>query len=55
MPHEPHHLTPDPAALSARLDRLEQELRDVRSRVNTLFYSVLSVAIADLIGRALLP
>lgn len=38
----------------ARLAALERELQEVRTRVNALFFAVISVALGDLIGRAVL-
>lgn len=36
-----------------RIERVEQELREVRGRVNALFFTVLAVALGDLVGRVL--
>ena len=35
----------------ARLDYLERELAEVRTRVNALFFAVLGVALGELVGR----
>ena len=44
-----------PASDSAtRLDYLERDVSGVRTRVNALFFAVLSVALADLVGRLVL-
>ena len=48
----PRPPAPDDAT---RLDYLEQELREVRTRVNALFFSVLAVALGELAGRLVLP
>ena len=40
---------------AARLDTLEREVQEVRTRVNALFFAVIAVAIADLVGRVVLP
>ena len=41
--------------LPARLDALERDVQETRTRVNALFFAVIAVAIADLIGRVVLP
>lgn len=41
--------------LEERLRRVESDVREVRARVNTLFYSVLTVALLDLLGRIAFP
>ena len=41
--------------VETRLAELEREVREVRGRINTLFYSVLSVALLDLVGRVAWP
>jgi hypothetical protein len=38
----------------ARLAALEREVQEVRTRVNALFFAVLTAAAVDLIGRAVL-
>ncbi len=38
----------------ARLDALEQDLREVRTRINALFFAVLTAALGDLAGRLVL-
>jgi hypothetical protein len=35
----------------ARLDYLERDIREVRTRVNTLFFAVLAVALGELIMK----
>ena len=40
--------------LRARIDYLERDVSGVRTRVNALFFTVLSVALADLVGRLVL-
>ena len=34
-----------------RLDHLEEDVREVRTRVNALFFTVIAVALGDLVGR----
>jgi hypothetical protein len=36
--------------VEARIAHLERELRDLRARINTLFYSVLTVGLFELLG-----
>ena len=36
-----------------RLTRLEDDLREVRTRVNALFFAVIAVGLSDLVGRLL--
>ncbi len=43
------------SVVEARLAQLEREVREVRARINTLFYSMLSVALLDLVGRVAWP
>lgn len=38
----------------ARLDALEREVQEMRSRVNALFFAVLAAGVAELVGRAVL-
>lgn len=40
-----------PRALGERLDRLEQDVQEVRTRVNGLFFAVLAVGLGDLVAR----
>ncbi len=52
----PAAATPPPASDHAtRLDHLERDLQDlrqeVRTRVNALFFTVIAVALGDLVGR----
>ena len=35
----------------ARLDYLERELGEMRTRINALFFAVLAVALGELVGR----
>ncbi len=44
----PHHEVP------ARLASLEREVQEVRTRVNALFFAVLTVALTDVVVRAVL-
>lgn len=48
---------PQPPATdhAARLDHLEENVREVRTRVNALFFTVIAVALGDLVGRLALP
>ena len=39
---------------AARLDALEREVQEVRSRVNALFFSVLTAGVVDLVARTVL-
>lgn len=50
---------PEPAPdletrLGARLDALEHDLGEVRTRINALFFAVLTAALGDLVGRLML-
>jgi len=38
----------------ARLDALEQDVREVHTRINALFFAVLTAALGDLAGRVVL-
>lgn len=40
--------------LSGRLEDLEQDVREVRTRINALFFAVLTAALGDLAGRVVL-
>jgi len=40
--------------LHARLDALEHDVREVRTRINALFFAVLTAALGDLAGRVVL-
>jgi hypothetical protein len=42
------------ADLDTRLTALEQDLREVRTRINALFFAVLTAALGDLAGRVVL-
>lgn len=42
---------PAPTTESDRLARLEDDLHEVRTRVNALFFAVFAVGVTDLIGR----
>jgi hypothetical protein len=39
--------------LRGRVERLEGELREVRGRVNAIFFAVIAVALGDLVARAI--
>jgi hypothetical protein len=45
---------PQPGDFAARLDYLERDLAEVRTRVNALFFTVLGAAALGLLGRAAL-
>ena len=47
---------PEPPATDhdARLEHLEEDVREVRTRVNALFFTVISVALGDLVSRLML-
>ncbi len=48
----PRRHTPPPAGDTAtRLDHLERDVQEVRTRVNALFFSVIGIAIAELASR----
>jgi len=47
--------TGPPRNLDARLDAIERDIAEVRTRVNALFFAVISVAIGDLVVRAVHP
>ena len=36
---------------AARLEHLEGDLREVRTRINALFFTVIAVALGDLVSR----
>ncbi len=38
----------------ARLEVLEREVQEMRTRVNTLFFAVLTASVADVVGRTVL-
>ena len=40
--------------LRARLDALEHDVREVRTRINALFFAVMTAALGDLAGRVVL-
>lgn len=46
-----HEQLPPDATLGMRLQHLEQELSEVRSRVNGLFFTVLGALAIELVGR----
>lgn len=53
------HRAQQPAAtpsrdLHARLDALEHDVREVRTRINALFFAVITAALGDLVGRMVL-
>lgn len=39
--------------LAARLDYLERDLAEVRTRINGLFFGLIAVALAEIVTRAL--
>ena len=39
--------------LAARLDYLERDASEVRTRINALFFSVIAVALGELVSRVL--
>jgi hypothetical protein len=41
--------------MPARLEYLERDVREVRTRVNALFFTVIGVAVSDLASRLVLP
>lgn len=43
-----------PPRLDARMDTIEREVQEMRSRVNALFFAVLTAGVADLVARAVL-
>ena len=43
-----------PRDMDSRLTELERELREVRTRINALFFAVLTAALGDLAGRVVL-
>lgn len=45
---------PTVASLDVRLEALEQDLREVRTRINALFFAVLTAALGELAGRLVL-
>ena len=45
---------PPASDTATRLDYLERDVSGVRTRVNALFFAVLSVALGDLVGRLVL-
>lgn len=40
--------------LNVRLTALEEDVREVRTRINALFFAVLTAALGDLAGRVVL-
>lgn len=50
----PRRERPPTSDTATRLDYLERDVSGVRTRVNALFFTVLSVALADLVGRLVL-
>jgi hypothetical protein len=38
----------------SRLDAIEREVQEMRTRVNALFFAVLTAGVADLVARAVL-
>ena len=48
----PRSRTRSPADDEAtRLAHLEEDVREIRTRVNALFFTVIAVALGDLVGR----
>lgn len=45
---------PSPADAAARLDAIEREVQEVRTRVNALFFAVLTAGVADVVARMVL-
>ena len=45
---------PDRLAAALRLDHLEEDLREVRTRVNALFFTAIAVVLGDVLGRVVL-
>ena len=50
----PRRERPPTSHTATRLDYLERDVSGVRTRVNALFFTMLSVALADLVGRLVL-
>lgn len=50
----PRPALPEDATIDMRLRHLESELGEVRTRINTLFFAVLSALTLELVGRAAL-
>ncbi len=44
----------EPAAMQLRIQQLEHEVREVRTRINALFFAVIAAALGDLVGRLVL-
>jgi len=57
-PEASSHASNDTAAhltrVAQRLDALEHDVREVRTRINALFFAVLTAALGDLAGRLVL-
>lgn len=49
----PHRRTPA-TTQRGRLDHLEEDLREVRTRVNALFFTVIAVGLGDLLGQVMI-
>ncbi len=43
-----------PGDLPARVAALEREVKEIRTRINALFFTVLTVVLVDVLGRAVL-
>ena len=50
----PRRALPEDATIDMRLRHLESELGEVRTRINTLFFAVLSALALELVGRVAL-
>jgi hypothetical protein len=50
----PRRPAPPPDDLGARLANVERELQDVRTRINALFFTVLTAVVGDIAGRLVL-
>lgn len=48
------HPLPPSADATARLDAVERELGEVRTRVNALFFAVITASVAELVARTVL-
>lgn len=50
----PRRVPPPEGDLRARLTAMEREVQEVRTRINALFFAVLTAALGDLAGRVVL-
>lgn len=55
-PRPPRHPVGETPAgdLTVRLTALEEDVREIRTRINALFFAVLTAALGDLAGRVVL-